>query len=114
MQLVWVKNSRNTWYRLADLDLAALSAFGVYVLWHGGFPSRVVWVGCGDIATALREVQQNPEVELYAQTGPLFVTWAAADLSSAAGICRYLSDRLRPLIEDDACHGVPIAANSPF
>ena len=113
--LIWVKRSQQTWCKLFDLDLDLIRTYGVYVLWHGGFPSRVVRVGHGDISTELRACSTDPRVTCYLADGPLLVTWAGADASAAPGIHLYLADALRPLIEDRAAPNVvAIAAHSPF
>ena len=113
-QLVWHKCENDRWCRLADLDLLRISAFGVYVLWHAGYPGRVVKVGYGDIAARLEADRHNDTVQHYGRSGPLFVTWAAADPSSVEGVTRHLADTLRPLISAGLSHVAPIPLNSPF
>lgn len=112
--LKWVKTERNTWFRFLDLDLSAIVDTGVFVVWHGGFPSRVVHVGHGELRREMEAQRDNPRVRDYLAIGPLFVTWAAADAVSAEGICRYLEDTLRPLVPDGPYAVEPIAANAPF
>ena len=115
MPLIWAKRTQQTWCKLFDLDLDLIRTYGVYVLWHGGFPSRVVRIGHGDISTELKECCVDSRVVLYLADGPLFVTWAGADASDAPGIHLYLADSLRPLIEDRAAPNVfAIAARAPF
>jgi len=113
--LIWAKRTQQDWCKLFELHLDLIRTYGVYVLWHSGQPSRVVRVGHGDIATELKACCDDRRVILYLADGPLFVTWAAADASDAAGIHLYLADTLRPLIEDRAASSVvAIAARSPF
>ena len=113
--LTWIKAPLNRWARLLDLDLESVRAHGVYVIWHGGYPTRVVKIGHGDLAAGLAACRKDARVTGYAKEGPLFVTWAAADASHAAGIARHLEGILRPLLEDHAgANVVAIAANSPF
>ena len=116
MQLSWIKRSNQSWHKLLELDFASLAGVhGVYVLWHGGFPSRVVRVGSGDLGEELRACCCDARVMDCQRYGPLFVTWAAAALAGAAGVQRHLADRLRPLIEDSADPQVAaLAANAPF
>lgn len=113
--LSWVKTPGNRWCKLRELDLDVIRGEGVYVIWHGGFPTRVVRVGHGEIARELAACRRDPRVTDYAKEGPLFVTWAAAAASDGAGIARHLADILHPLVEDHAgANVVAIAADSPF
>jgi hypothetical protein len=112
--LEWQKCDQDRWCRLVDLDLARIAAFGVYVIWHAGHPSRVIKVGCGDIAARLEDDRRNGAVLHYGRHGPLFVTWAAANASVAEGAARHLADTLRPLLGGGLSHVEPIALNSPF
>lgn len=115
ISLIWVKTSSSRWCKLVEVNLALVRTYGVYVIWHGGYPSRVVKVGHGDIATELAACREDPRVMSYAKEGALFVTWAAVAASSAAGVDLHLADSLRPLIEEPAALNVAaIAANSPF
>lgn len=113
-RLLWSKCSRNTWCKLFEIDLESLAATGVYVIWHGGYPSRVVHVGYGDIASEFAQRRRDPEVLAYVTQGPLFVTWAAADPSSVQGIARHLAEILHPRVASPASDVPPVAANSPF
>jgi hypothetical protein len=113
--LTWVKHSRNYWHKLIDLEPDDISTYGVYIIWHGGFPSRVVHVGHGDICTELKACRRNRRIRAYERDGPLFVTWATTGYSDAASIRLYLANRLLPLIDEAAPPGlVPLVANSPF
>ena len=112
--LTWVKNERNAWFRLLDLDITSIVDTGVYVVWHGGFPSRVVHVGWGELSHEMAARRMDPRVRAYLEIGPLFVTWAVVDADAAEGVCRHLEETLRPLVPDGPYASEPIAANSPF
>jgi hypothetical protein len=115
MQLSWSKRPNNTWFRLEELDFRALEQHGVYIIWHGGFPSRVVRVGHGLLGAELYAARDDIRVRDFVRFGPLYVTWAVVAPAGAAGVRRHLADRLRPLIEDSDPQGVvALAANSPF
>ena len=115
ISLIWVKRTQHDWCKLFELDLDLIRTYGVYVLWHGGQPSRVVRIGHGDVSTELKACLKDTRVISYLADGPLFVTWAGADASDAAGIHLHLADMLHPLIEDRAASNVvAIAARSPF
>ena len=112
---MWAKRSRDSWCRLLELDFRLIDTYGVYVIWDGGVPSRVLRVGHGDIATELRACCADKRLTAHLKDGPLFVTWAAAAASDAAGIHRHLEDSLRPLVEEPlAASVVPIVARAPF
>jgi hypothetical protein len=116
MQLAWIKRSNQSWHKLLEIDFEELaSTHGVYVLWHGGFPSRIVRVGCGELGGELRGCITDPRVMHFQRFGPLFVTWAAVAPAGSDGVQRHLADRLRPLIEEVGDPRVAaLAANSPF
>lgn len=116
MQLSWSKRSNQSWHKVLEVDFASLEdVHGVYVLWHGGFPSRVVRVGHGELGKELRGCTTDARVMDFQRYGPLFVTWAIAARAGAAGIRQHLAERLRPLIEDSGDSPVAaLAANSPF
>lgn len=115
MSLIWAKTSSSRWCKLLEVNLGLVRSYGVYVIWHGGYPSRVVKVGHGDIATELAACREDPRVTAYAKDGELYVTWAAVAASSAAGVDLHLADILRPLLEEPPASDVlAIAANAPF
>lgn len=115
VSLIWAKRARDSWCRLLELDFRLIDTYGVYVIWDGGVPSRVVRVGHGDIATELRACCADKRVMAHLKDGPLFVTWAAAPAADAPGIHRHLADTLRPLIVEPLGAGVAaIAVRSPF
>ena len=116
MQLSWIKRSNQSWHKLLEVDFDALAAtHGVYVIWHGGFPSRVVRVGSGNLGVALRACCEDVRVMDCQRYGPLFVTWAAVAPAGAEGVRLHLAERLRPLVEDSADpQVVALAATAPF
>jgi len=115
INLMWVKRTATSWCRLLDLNLDLIRTYGVYVIWDGGAPSRVVRVGHGHIASEFKACLDDPRVTAFLRAGPLYVTWAAADVFAAPRIHRYLEDRMHPLVADPVGENVvPIAARPPF
>jgi hypothetical protein len=113
--LMWVKPGAHHWCRLFDLDFGLIRTYGVYVIWDGRVPSRVVRVGHGLIAAEFKACTDDPRVKACLKDGPLFVTWAAADAFAAPRIHRYLEDKMRPLIADPVGESVvAMAARLPF
>ena len=115
MNLPWVtRNTTGNWISLELVDLSKVSAFGVYVIWHGGDKPRVVRVGQGDIADRLSAHRKDRLVLSYASHGPLRVTWAAVPAQLVDGVERYLAEHWKPLIGDRFPNALPVAVNSPF
>ena len=115
VNLMWVKRGANSWCKLLDLDFALIRTYGVYVIWDGNVPSRVVRVGHGHIASEFKACTEDPRVMACLKDGPLYVTWAAADAFAAPRIHQYLEDKLRPLVADPVgANVVAIAARPPF
>lgn len=112
--LLWSKCSRNTWCKLLEIDTRRLEGAGVYVIWHGGFPSRVVRVGHGELGEEIAARRIDVRILPYIEQGPLFITWAVTAASDAEAIARYLEDRLHPRVAGPASSVPPLAVNSPF
>lgn len=87
---------------------------GVYMIWHGGDPSRVVRVGQGDISDRLAKHRKDPAVVGYAKFGTLMVTWATVPVAQRNGVERYLADQWDPLAGDVFPDVRQIAVNSPW
>lgn len=109
----WVKLTTGDWCPFETVNLSNVSTMGVYVIWHRGFPGRVVRVGQGDVAARLGAHRNDPAVLAYAQHG-LFVTWAAVSVFQRDGVERYLADFWTPLVGDRHPDAAPIPVNSPF
>ena len=115
VEVSWVKQSNNSWHLLKQLAFAAIDGSGVYIIWHGGYPSRIVHVGFGTLSTELEACSRKRRLTAFEREGPLYVTWAVTDPDSAAGICATLTEKLRPAIQHRARETIiPIAENSPF
>jgi hypothetical protein len=115
--LVWgtCGNDRH-WCSFDNLDLDKFGAvMGVYIIWHEGNPSRVVYVGQGDIADRLADHRGDRRITKYRSNGTLRVTWAAVPMASDRdGIERYLAGTWVPLVGDSWPDVTPIAVNSPW
>lgn len=113
MQVTWIKSTQNEWLRLNTFTLANVSATGVYIIWHGGNPSRVVRVGQGNIKDRLTAHRADPQVQAYSDKG-LYVTWASVSASQMDGVERYLADTWNPLVGGAFPDALPTAVNSPW
>ena len=112
--LKWAKCEHGTWCALQSVDLRKIKTTGVYVIWHGGAPGRVVCVGHGDIASQLRDCLNDASVLAYQMMGTLFVTWASVSSSQREGVARYLTDMWHPLLGDGGVTSAPVPVYSPF
>lgn len=113
LQLRWMKCQGDTWCSFMNVNLAAVKAEGVYIIWHGGNPSRVVYVGQGDVAARLQEHRNNRAIAAYLQHG-LYVTWATVQGAQREGVERFLADKWEPLVGDAHPQATPVAVNSPW
>ena len=91
-----------------------MKTHGIYIIWHEGAPSRVVYVGQGDIAERLACHRREDDILRYAKFGTLRVTWAPLPASQCDGIEGYLADTLNPLVERARGDVLPMAVNPPW
>lgn len=110
----WFKNKAGNWLQLNTVNLDTVTESGVYVIWHSGNPSKVVYVGQGGpIAPRFVSHRSDSRIQRYsAQT--LYVTWASVSVAQRDGVERYLADQWNPLVGDAHPNALPIAVNSPF
>jgi hypothetical protein len=117
LNLRWVRcqypDGIRDWCALASVDLAKVTAAGVYVVWYAGNPGRYLRVGQGLIAERLAAQRLDDEVTAYAMLGPLRVSWAVVPQADRDGVERFLADNCRPLIADFHPRVLPIAVNLP-
>src|SRR5258706_5945708 len=114
LQLQWIKSKASNWLSLESCDLSDVSTAGVYIIWHGGNPARVVKVGSGDIAARLSAHRNDKAILTYRSFGTLYVTWAAVTgTSSRWG--RALSRRtLEPTSRRPLSRSCSCACDQPF
>lgn len=116
LRLSWGRCTNKAWCLLnsVNLSLQAFDANGVYVIWHDGDPSRVVYVGQGaPIRHRLRAHRDDRRIQAYAPSG-LYVTWAPVSAAQRDGVEVYLANRYKPLVGDRHPDGPPIRVNSPW
>jgi hypothetical protein len=112
--LSWVKSTAGLWLPFEEVNLSNVKTRGVYIIWHGGSPSRVVRVGQGDIAQRLFQHRTDNAVLACKRFGVLFVTWATVPEYQMDGVERHLAERWNPLVGDRFPDVSPIAVNSPW
>jgi hypothetical protein len=111
LQLNWITLQSGGWCPFHTVDLSAVTASGVYMIWHAGNPSRVVRLGQGDIAARIKAHRNDPAVTRYTN---LYVTWASVAAASRDGVERYLANTWPPAVGDAFPDATPIAVNSPW
>ena len=112
----WESCKDNKWCTLNFVDLTheAFDAAGVYIIWHGGESSRVVYVGQGDpIRDRLVDHRKDQRIQAYSNK-TLYVTWAAVAKSKRDGVEVYLANKWKPLVGDRHPVAQPISVNSPW
>ena len=115
MQLKW------TTERFYQIEIPLEGApWGVYVIWtrtrHGGY--YVPHLGQGRISTRIlrsrRELFAESQGQWSAQRRPdVHVSWAEVPADKRQAVAAYLSDRLKPAL-DDTFKGPRLEVNLPF
>ena len=112
LELRWVRCG-DQWCRFEAVNLANVTAHGIYLIWYKGKPGRVVRVGQGDIVARLEEHRQDQEILAYRDQG-LLVTWATVDPAYQDGVERYFANTYPPLTGERFPDVDPIEANPPW
>ncbi len=105
----WVKCKTGVWCTLKNVNLTAVRAVGVYVIWNSN--NKAVRIGQGVIADRLEDHRNNPEIMQYGND--LKVTWASIPAHQLDGIENYLAEQFSPLVGDRFPNASPIAVNHP-
>ena len=114
INLTWVKSAEGKWLSFLRVNLNNVASDGVYIIWHSGSPSKVVYVGQGDISNRLMAHRSRKDIVSYSKIGELFVTWASVPQKDKDGVERYLADKWRPLVGDAHPNVLPKEVNSPW
>jgi hypothetical protein len=114
LNVQWLKSKADTWLELNTFNIETCTSSGVYIIWHKGNPSQVVYVGQGNpIAPRLTSHRSDRRIQKYADK-TLLVTWATVSVAQQDGVERYLADQWSPLVGDAHPDVSPIAVNSPW
>jgi len=113
-KLNWAALSEGGFAELSRVILKNVVTDGVYIIWHGGNPGRVVYVGQGDVASRLCIHRNRADINACSKYGTLYVTWASVPAHLKDGIERYLADKWNPLIGEAHPDVAPIVVNSPW
>jgi hypothetical protein len=116
LRVTWGKCVGGNWCQLNTVNLGgqAFDDGGVYLIWHLGSPSRVVYVGQAAEFRARFAVHRNdPRIQKYAKLG-LNVTWAPVRAAQRDGVEAYLADKWSPLVGERRPAAARIVVNSPW
>lgn len=96
MQLQWHKCVGGGWCRLDTLDLSAIDAYGVFIVWRpgNGRASAVLYVGSGALRQEIEKCRRDP---ILGNAPDLRITWAKVDPHDVDAVAAYLYQQLRPL-----------------
>lgn len=110
MQLHWRKCAGDAWCPFHTAVLPDANVSGILLVWSGD-GERVVYLGSGPVAKALRWARQFEPIAAHAD---LLVTWAAVPEDRQTGVRNYLLGRLSVLHSDRPTPEAPIAVNLPW
>ena len=116
LQVQWGHCQGVTWWSLNSVDLSheTFSEGGVYLIWHGGDKSKVVYLGQASVLRdRLTAHRTDTRIQAFVGHG-LFVTWAHLAEAKRDGVERYLSDYWKPLVGERRPDVPPIPVNSPW
>ncbi len=114
INLSWVKCTGEGWCPLLTVNLEKVTAEGVYIIWHGGNPSRIVRVGQGIIADRLADHRDDPAILAHKSKGTWYVTWAALPAHQRDAVEAHLTQTWVPLVGDRFPDALPLTVNSPW
>ena len=117
LRLDWTQCYGNVWCKLnfVNLDHEHFDnePRGVYIIWHEGLNSAVVYIGQGNIKERIAEHRNDPEIQEYEYLD-LYVTWAVVQEDYRDGVEAYLADVWKPIVGMRHPQASPIEVNSPW
>jgi hypothetical protein len=116
LRVAWGKSTSGTWCKLNTVNLAgqAFDNGGIYLIWHSGTPSRVVYVGQAAVfRDRLVAHRTDARIQAYADLG-LNVTWASVKAAQRDGVEGHLADKWSPLVGERRPLAARIVVNSPW
>ena len=113
----WEKCKRGTWCKLLELDLKHghfKNMEGVYVIWRGDENQTALRTGQGLIRESLAREQNDKDLLAYTERHDLYVTWAEVNPRFRDGVLRYISEALKPELENVYPNVPPVRVNLPW
>jgi len=113
----WEKCKRGAWCILSELDLDHEhfnDMEGVYVIWQGEENPVALRAGQGLIRECLARERNDKDLLAYREQHELYVTWAEVNPRFRDGVLRYVSEALKPELENSYPDVSPIGVNLPW
>jgi DNA-binding response OmpR family regulator len=113
----WEKCKRGAWCILSELDLDHehfKDMEGVYVIWQGEENPVALRAGQGFIRECLVRDRNDKDLLAYREQHELYVTWAKVNPRFRDGVFRYVSEALKPELENSYPDVSPIGVNLPW
>jgi hypothetical protein len=77
---------------------------GLYAVWHLGVRPQWLRVGAAvDLGGSLAGLKTAPWIALHENNAGVFAAWAFAPPAEAAGMARFLADKLTPAFQMESC-----------
>jgi hypothetical protein len=91
--------------RLIDFNADALNRrHGLYAVWHLGVRPQWLRVGAtADLGGLLTSLKIMPWITLHEYNAGVFVAWTFAPPTEAAGMARFLAEKLTPAFQMESC-----------
>lgn len=116
MKAKWFRCKGNVWCDLFKLDLKneyVKTIEGVFVLWTGDVPKKVLKIGSGNISRELLKLRNDFSIRAFQHLG-VKVSWAHISPIQRNGALVYLYNELIPSMQTDIPKGVPMQINFPW
>jgi hypothetical protein len=116
MKAKWLRCKGNVWCDLYKLDLKneyVKTIEGVFVVWTGDIPKKVLRVGTGNISRELFKIKNEFTIRAFQHLG-VKVSWAQISPMSRNGALVYLYRELLPSMQPEVPKGVPMTINFPW
>ncbi len=116
MKVRWFRCRGNVWCDLFKLDLSndyVKTIDGVYVIWTGDLPKKVLRIGSGNITRELSAIKREISFKAFQHHG-LKVSWAEISALQRNGTLVYLYSELMPTMQKEIPKGMPFHVNLPW
>lgn len=116
MKVKWLKCQGNVWCDLYKLDLSneyVKQIEGIFVIWTGDLPKKVLRIGSGNISRELTSLKRELQFQAFKHHG-LFVSWADVSALQRNGAIVYLIEELMPTLQKEQPTGIPFKINLPW
>lgn len=104
IDIKWARNAKGRFHNLMFLDTTGESlkgVSGIYTIFHGGARPKWLYLGStNDLARALDEKIDDPEIEQFYDRVGVYATWSLVKPEYHDSILHYLLDVMKPEIQN--------------